>query len=144
VKKHAPDARIWGVTVQEMVKNGVEVIFGAKKDPIFGPVIMFGLGGIYVEAYKDVSFRLAPIRELSAYHMIEEIRASQILKGYRGKPPRDIDALAEGLMRLSQLVVEHPEIEELDINPVIAFEKGKGYKAVDARIVLRKPKTESV
>lgn len=142
VKKHAPDAHIWGVTVQEMIRNGLEVILGAKKDPIFGPVIMFGLGGIYVEAYKDVSFRLAPIRELSAYNMIEEIRAGQILRGYRGKPPRDIDALAEGLMRLSQLVVEHPEIEELDINPVVVFEKGKGYKAVDARIVLRKPKTD--
>jgi acyl-CoA synthetase (NDP forming) len=104
---------------------------------------MFGLGGIYVEAYKDVSFRLAPIRELSAYHMIEEVRASQILKGYRGGKERDIDALAEGLMRLSQLSLEQPYISELDINPVIVFEKGKGFKAVDARIVLREPREKN-
>lgn len=137
VKKHAPEARIWGVSVQEMVKGGVEVIYGIKRDPLFGPVIMFGLGGIYVEAYKDVSFRLAPIRELSAYNMIEDIRAIQILKGYRGEEERDIDAIAEGLMRLSQLSLEQPYISELDANPVIVFEKGKGYKIVDARIVLR-------
>lgn len=137
VRKNAPNARIWGVSVQEMVRNGVEVIFGVKRDPLFGPVIMFGLGGIYVEAYRDVSFRLAPIRELGAYHMIEEIRASQLLKGYRGSKERDIDALAEGLMRLSQLSLEQSNINELDINPVIIFEKGKGFKAVDARIVLR-------
>lgn len=140
VKKNAPDARIWGISVQEMVKNGVEVILGVKRDPLFGPVVMFGLGGIYVEAYKDVSFRLAPIRELSAYHMIEDIRASQLLKGYRGSKERDIDALAEGLMRLSQLSLEQPYISELDVNPVIVFEKGKGFKAVDARIVLRETK----
>lgn len=140
VKKNAPNARIWGVTVQEMVGDGVEAIFGVKRDPLFGPVVMFGLGGIYVEAYKDVSFRLAPIRELSAYHMIEEIRASQIFKGFRGGKPRDIDAMAEGLMRLSQLAVEQPAINELDINPIIVFEKGKGCKAVDARIALRTPK----
>jgi len=143
VKKNAPNAMIWGVTVQEMVRNGVEVIFGVKRDPLFGPVIMFGLGGIYVEAYKDVSFRLAPIRELSAYHMIGEIRASQILKGYRGGKERDIDALAEGLMKLSQLSLEQPYISELDINPVIVFEKGKGFKAVDARIILREPKEKN-
>ncbi|MEN2974669.1 MAG: acetate--CoA ligase alpha subunit [Candidatus Caldarchaeales archaeon] len=137
VRKHAPQARIWGVSVQEMVRDGLEVIFGVKRDPLFGPVVMFGLGGIYVEAYKDVSFRLAPIRELSAYHMIEDIRAKQILKGYRGGEERDIDAVAEGLMRLSQLSLEQQYISELDANPVMVFEKGRGYKVVDARIVLR-------
>ena len=131
-----PDAEVWGVNVQEMVKGGKETIIGMKRDPKFGPLLMFGLGGIYVEAYGDVTFRLAPIRELSAYGMIGSIKASKILSGFRGEDPSDTDALAECLQRLSQLVTDFPEIQELDVNPLTVFEKGRGAKALDARIAI--------
>ena len=129
-----PEADIWGVTLQEMGKPGKEVILGATRDPNFGSLIMFGLGGIYTEALKDVTFRLAPIRQLSAQNMLAQIRGRQILEGIRGEPPADMDALQECLERLSQLVIEFPIIQELDINPLLAYEKGA--VAVDARIIL--------
>ena len=132
-----PDADIWGVTVQQMAKPGREVILGSTRDPKFGPLLMFGLGGIYTEAMKDVTFRLAPLRELSALHMLQEIRAHKILEGVRGEAPVDLKALQECLERLSQLVVEFPVIRELDINPLIAYEDGA--VAVDARIILEEP-----
>jgi acyl-CoA synthetase (NDP forming) len=136
VERTRPDAEIWGVNVQEMVTGGKETIIGMKRDPKFGPLIMFGLGGIYVEAYEDVTFRLAPIRELSAIHMIESIKAAKTLSGFRGEPPSDKEVLADCLLRLSQLATDLPEIQELDVNPLKVFEKGKGAKAVDARIAL--------
>ncbi len=138
VRRRKPEAEIWGVFVQEFVAapGGVETILGLKRDPHFGPLLMFGLGGVYVEVLRDVTFRIAPIRELGAYRMIEGIRAHKLLEGFRGQPPRDVDAIAECLLRLSQLAVELEEIEELDINPLIVFEREKGARVVDARILL--------
>lgn len=137
VKSAKPEANIWGVFVQKMVEGGKETIIGMNRDPHFGALLMFGLGGVYVEALKDVTFRIAPIRELSAQHMIKEIRGYRILEGYRGEKPSDIAAIAESLERLSQLVTDFEEIEELDINPLRVFEKGTGAKVVDARILIR-------
>jgi acetyltransferase len=123
-----------GILAQKMVSEGIEVILGAKRDPSFGPVVLFGLGGIYVEILKESSIRLAPISRFEAEEMISELKASAILKGARGKKPLDIHALVENLLRLSQLVVDFPEIEGIDINPVIVLEQGA--VAVDARISL--------
>jgi acetyltransferase len=136
VKSIKPEAKTWGVFVQKMCEKGKETIIGVNRDPHFGALLMFGLGGIYVEVLKDVTFRLIPIRELSAYHMIKEIRGYKILEGYRGEAPSDIDAIAECLERISQLVMDFEEIKELDINPLIVFEKGKGAKIIDARILI--------
>jgi sulfhydrogenase subunit beta (sulfur reductase) len=122
-----------GVLVQEMAPPGKEVILGMKRDPHFGPIIMFGIGGVYVEALHDVTFRLAPIRELSARDMIRSIRAIGLLEGIRGEPASDTEAIAECLMRLSQMVMEHPEIAEMDINPLVVYPKGA--KIIDARII---------
>jgi len=134
VKAHVPTARLEGVLLQEYVTGGTETIVGIHRDAKFGPLLMFGLGGIYVEAYRDVSFRLAPIRELSADNMISGIRGSKILRGYRGQSPADTRAIAECIQRLSQLSMELPEVAELDVNPLVAFEHG--CKALDARIIL--------
>jgi acetyltransferase len=136
VKTAQPQARIWGVFVQEFVKGGKETILGLKRDPLFGPLLMFGLGGVYVEALRDVTFRIAPIRELGVQRMIRQIRGFKILEGFRGEPPSDIDALAECLARLSQLATEVEEIVELDINPLIVLKKGHGARVVDARILI--------
>jgi acyl-CoA synthetase (NDP forming) len=136
VKSAKPGAEIWGVLIQEMVRNGKETILGMKRDPHFGPLLMFGLGGIYVEVFKDVIFRIAPIRELGARHMIEGIKGLKLLKGFRGEPPSDIDSIAQCLTRLSQLVTEFPEIEEMDINPLIVLPSGSGSRVVDARILI--------
>jgi acyl-CoA synthetase (NDP forming) len=134
VKKHDPKARIAGILVQEMAPPSTEVIVGAIKDPQFGPAIMFGLGGVFVEVLKDVTFRVAPITEDDAYEMISEVKAYPLLKGYRNTPPVDIDAIAKILLNTSRLVTDHMEIKELDLNPVIVYEKGA--KTVDARIIL--------
>jgi acetyl-CoA synthetase (ADP-forming) len=134
VNKHKPSARIVGLLVQEMAPQSTEVIVGATKDPQFGPALMFGLGGIFVEVLKDVTFRIAPISEPDAREMITEVRANPILKGYRGQPPADINAIVEILMNTSRLVMEHQEIKELDLNPIMVYEKGA--KTVDARIIL--------
>ena len=134
VKKHKPDAQIDGILVQEMAPSSTEVIVGAIKDPQFGETLMFGLGGTFVEIMKDVSFRIAPINEDDARQMISEVKASIILRGYRGQPPRDIDAIMKILLDTSRLVMEHPDIKELDLNPVMVYEKGA--KTVDARIIL--------
>jgi len=136
IKKQNPCAVIEGVTVQKMAKSGIEVIVGASKDPQFGPVLMFGLGGVFVEVLKDVSFRIIPINRKDAREMIEEIKGYPLLQGYRGKKPADLPALIEILFKISRLMEENPEIKELDLNPVIAYEKGA--LAVDARIILEK------
>lgn len=125
-----------GVVVQKMVSDGTEVILGAKRDPSFGPVVLFGLGGIYVEALKETSLRVAPINRHDAEEMVSELKASAIFKGVRGKRPLDVKTLVEGLLRLSQLVIDFPEIEGIDINPLIVQEKAA--IAVDARIVVAK------
>jgi acetyl-CoA synthetase (ADP-forming) len=134
VKKHQPKARILGVNVQEMAPPSTEVIVGAMKDPQFGPVIMFGLGGIFVEVLKDVTFRIAPINENDAVEMIYEIKASPLLKRYRGLPPADVEAIVKILLNTSKMVMENQEIKELDLNPIMVYEKGA--KTVDARIIL--------
>jgi len=123
-----------GFLLQKMISNGKEVILGAKRDPSFGPVVLFGLGGIYVEVLKETSLRVAPINRPEAAEMISELKASSILKGVRGERPSDIEAIVEMLLRLSQLMVDFPEIEGIDINPVMALEKGA--IAVDARLLL--------
>ncbi|HET6779747.1 MAG TPA: acetate--CoA ligase family protein, partial [Nitrososphaera sp.] len=135
--KYKSDAKIKGVLVQEMVKSAKETILGASQDPTFGPVIMFGLGGIYVEVLKDVVFRVAPIDEEEAINMVESIKTIKLLKGARGEKPSDLKAIADSLQRLSQLVVDFPEIKEFDINPLLVLEEGKGARVVDARIILR-------
>jgi acetyl-CoA synthetase (ADP-forming) len=134
VKKHKPKAKIVGVLVQEMAPASTEVIVGAIKDPQFGPAIMFGLGGIFVEVLKDVTFRVAPITEDEAREMISEVKAYPLLKGYRNTPPADIEAIVKILLNTSKLVMEHEEIKELDLNPIMVYEKGA--KTVDARIIL--------
>jgi len=134
VRKHKAKARIVGVLIQEMVPSSTEVIVGAIKDPQFGPAIMFGLGGIFVEVLKDVTFRVAPIAEDEAQEMISEVKAYPLLKGYRNTPPVDIDAITKILLSTSRLVMEHQEIKELDLNPIMVYEKGA--KTVDARIIL--------
>jgi acyl-CoA synthetase (NDP forming) len=134
VKKHNPDAKIVGILVQEMAPSGTEVIVGSIKDPQFGPAIMFGLGGVFVEVLKDVTFRIAPITEDEAFEMISEVKAYPLLKGYRNTPPADLKAITKILVNTSRLVTEHPEIRELDLNPIMVYEKGA--KAVDARIIL--------
>jgi len=134
--RYMPDATIWGVQVQEMVMGGKEIIVGMNRDPQFGPLLMFGLGGIYVEVLKDVTFRVAPISSSDAKEMIQEIRSYHLLSGVRGEQASDQDAIAEVLLRISQLVTDFPEIVELDINPLLVCEVGRGAVAVDARLVL--------
>jgi acyl-CoA synthetase (NDP forming) len=134
VKKHKPEAKIKGILVQEMAPSSTEVIVGSTKDPQFGPALMFGLGGIFVEVLKDVTFRIAPITERDAREMITEVKAYPILKGYRNQPPADIDAIVKILLKTSKLVMDHQEIKELDLNPIMVYEKGA--KTVDARIIL--------
>jgi acyl-CoA synthetase (NDP forming) len=134
IKKHKPDAKIVGVLVQEMAPAGTEVIVGSIKDPQFGPAIMFGLGGVFVEVLKDVTFRIAPITDDEAAEMISEVKAYPLLQGYRNTPPADLKAITKILVNTSRLVTEHPEIKELDLNPIMVYEKGA--KAVDARIIL--------
>lgn len=134
VRRYKPSAKILGVVVQEMVPPSTEIIVGAIRDPQFGPTLMFGLGGIFVEIFKDVTFRIAPIREAEAREMITEIKAYPVLKGYRGMPPVDIEAIVQILLNTSKLVMEHLEIKELDLNPIIVYEEGA--KTVDARLIL--------
>jgi acetate---CoA ligase (ADP-forming) subunit beta len=132
--KYKADAKIVGVLVQEMAPQSTEVIVGAIKDPQFGQVVMAGLGGIFVEILKDVNFRVAPITAEDAKEMITQLKAYPLLVGYRNTSPTDIDALAQILCNTSRLVMEHPEIKELDLNPTMAYPKGA--TVVDARIIL--------
>ncbi len=137
-RRHNPDADIWGVLVQQMIVGGKEVIIGMSRDPQFGPMLMFGLGGIYVEVMKDVVFRIAPIDRLEAREMVESIRSYPLLKGVRGEPPADVDAVVETILRVSQLVTDFPEIVEMDVNPLIVHEAGQGATVLDARMILAK------
>ena len=139
VRRRMPEAELRGALIQEMVRGGREVILGMIRDPQFGPMLMFGLGGIYVEALKDVAFRIAPITRTEAKTMIGEIRARALLRGVRGEPPADIEAIEEGLLRVSQLATDFPEIMEIDVNPLSVFARGQGAIAIDARLVLAPP-----
>ncbi|HGE70800.1 TPA: CoA-binding protein [Candidatus Poribacteria bacterium] len=133
-RRFMPSALILGVTINQMVPRGKEVIVGMAKDPDFGPMLMFGLGGIYVEVLKDVSFRIAPIDRREATAMINEIRSFPLLRGVRGEEPTDIQSIVTAIVRLSQLVTDFPEIIEMDINPLMVMPVGKGAIAVDCRI----------
>ena len=133
--KYMPNADIWGCTVQEMVAKGKEVIIGMSRDPQFGPLLLFGLGGIYVEVLQDVTFRVAPISRQEASEMITEIRSFPLLRGVRGERPSDIEATADALLRISQMVSDFPEIVELDVNPLVIHEHGA--VAVDMRIIIK-------
>lgn len=134
--RYVPGAEIWGCQVQQMVTGGREVLLGMNRDPQFGPLVAFGLGGIYVEALKDVAFRVAPFSRQEADEMIREIRSYALLEGVRGEPPADHEAMVDALLRISRLVTDFPEIVELDINPLMVFEEGKGAMAIDMRLIL--------
>jgi len=135
VRKNQPEAKITGFLAQKMLpKGGVEVIVGGIRDPVFDATVMFGLGGIFVEIFRDVSFRIAPITEKEALEMIDEIKSRKLLEGYRGDTPKDKRAIAEIIVKAGNLLFENKEIKEMDINPVIAYEKGA--YAVDARFIL--------
>ena len=136
VLKSNPRAVIKGIYVQKMIADGEEVILGVKRDPSFGPVIMFGLGGLFVEVFKDVSFRIAPIGPISAGIMIRDIKSYRMLAGIRGKKPRDIKSIEDCIQRLSALAVDCPQIQELDVNPLIVNDEGRGCYVADARILL--------
>ena len=134
--RYVPGARIWGCLVQQMVPGGREVLVGMSRDPQFGPLVGFGLGGIYVEALKDIAFRIAPFGRQEAEEMMREIRSYPLLEGVRGEPPADHEAMVDALLRVSQLVTDFPEIVELDINPLMVFDEGHGAIAIDMRLVL--------
>jgi len=123
-----------GVLVQQMLSKGVEVMIGVTEDPLFGPLIAFGLGGIHVEILADVRFRVTPLTDRDAQEMVREIRGYRLLEGYRGHAPADINAIEEVLLRISRLVEDVPEVRELDLNPVFALAPGQGCSVVDARI----------
>jgi acetyltransferase len=137
IQLRQPEARILGVMVQEMIPQGREVILGITRDIQFGPMIMFGLGGIYVEVLKDVAFRIAPLSVESADAMIREIRSFPLLRGVRGEAPADIKGIRDALLRLSQMAVDFPEIIEADVNPLLVCPEGQGAVAVDARITIQ-------
>jgi acetate---CoA ligase (ADP-forming) len=139
VEAAIPGAKIDSILVEEMAAKGVEVILGSSRNPGFGPLMMFGLGGTLVEVLKDVTFRLAPMWKVSAEKMVREIRAFQVLDGFRGTPKADVDSIVDTMLRLSALVCNHPEVVELDINPLIVHPVGKGSSVADSRVMLRKP-----
>lgn len=134
IRTRMPEARVWGLTVQHQVPDGREVIIGVNRDPQFGPLLMFGLGGIYVEVLKDVTFRLCPVTREEAHRMIAEIRGFGLLRGARGQRPADLEAVVDVIVRVSALAMDFPEIVELDINPLIVADKGGGAVAADVRI----------
>ncbi len=138
VNKFIPHARIYGAMVYHMIPRGREMIIGMSQDVQFGPLLMFGLGGIYVNFLKDVSFRLAPLTDHEATEMMEDTKAYTLLKGIRGEDPSDISALKDMILRVSQLVSDFPEIVEMDINPVIVYKAGEGAYALDVKITLSK------
>ncbi len=134
VKQMYPKAKIQGVAVQKMARPGVEVIIGMSKDAQFGPVLMFGLGGVLVEILKDVSFRIVPLTKRDAREMIREIKGYPLLEGYRGQEPVDVANLEELILKVSSFVEQTPEVKELDLNPIFAYKDGA--IAVDARVIL--------
>jgi acetyltransferase len=140
IGRKKPDADIRGVFLEKMVAGGREVILGMKKDAQFGPLLMFGLGGIFVEVLKDVTFSLAPVTQEEALQMIERTKSYKLLRGSRGEEPVDIGAIVENIQRLSQLVTDFPEIEEIDLNPLMVGHEGDGAFVVDARIVISREK----
>jgi acyl-CoA synthetase (NDP forming) len=137
IRQAFPQIQPDGVLVQPMVTGGRELILGGRQDPQFGPVVLVGLGGVFVEIFEEAVVRVAPITRKDALEMIESLRGAQILKGTRGGKPADLEALVEALLRLSQLLVDFPEIKELDINPLRLFHEHEGCRALDARMILQ-------
>jgi acyl-CoA synthetase (NDP forming) len=133
-KKASPGANVHGVSVQPMAKEGLEIIVGMTKDPQFGPVLMFGLGGVLVEVLKDVAFRIVPLTRRDATQMIHEIKGYPLLEGYRGQEPANVPMIEDTILKVSGFVEQHPEIKELDLNPIFCY--SDGLVAVDARVVL--------
>ena len=136
IKAAFPNAKIDGVSVQAMARQGVEVIIGMSKDAQFGPVLMFGLGGVLVEILKDVAFRIVPLVKRDAKEMIREIKGFPLLQGYRGSEPVDVENLENILLKVSEFIEKTPDIKELDLNPIFAYKDGA--VAVDARVILEK------
>jgi acetyltransferase len=144
LKRYDPKAEVVGVLIQEMLGGGTEVIVGTTRDPQFGPVVLFGLGGIFVEVLKDVSLRVLPITKFDAEEMVKEIKGYKVLEGFRGKPRADIQAIVDILLKISKLATEmEGTVSELDLNPVIVFPEGRGAKVVDARLVVSKGVVEA-
>ena len=132
-----PEAHLEGVLIEAMAPKGQEVIVGMRRDPNFGPLMMFGLGGIYVELFEDVAFRVAPLARQDAADMIHQTRAGRLLTGFRGMPVADVDAVVDAILRLSKLALDFPQIEEIEINPLLVLPKGKGALALDGRVILQ-------
>jgi acetyltransferase len=137
LEKLGRENEMTGVTVQQMMSGGIETIVGVTQDPSFGPLMMFGSGGVYAELIKDVTMKLHPITDLDTIEMINSLKMSKLFQGYRGSPPSDVNALQGLLLRVSAMVEDIPEIAELDLNPVNVMPKGKGYRVIDARIMLK-------
>jgi acetyltransferase len=138
-KAHNPKARIEGVEIAEQVERGVEIIVGGRRDPSFGPTVMFGLGGIYVEVLKDVAFRALPLSAGEARRMIRDIRTYPLLLGVRGEPAKDMDAILDTILRVGALLDGFDDIADVEINPLMVYEQGRGGRAVDVRILLGAP-----
>jgi acetyltransferase len=144
-QRYLPEARLWGCLIQDMVPpGGLEVLVGMNRDPQFGPLVTFGLGGIYVEMLKDVTFRIAPFSSQEAEAMLGEIRTRALLDGVRGQPSADKAAIVDALLRVGQLVQDFPEIVELDINPLVVYPQGQGATAIDMRLALTKEPAKGV
>ncbi len=138
VGEKIPSARLEGALVEAMAPKGQEVIVGMRRDLNFGPLMMFGLGGVYVELFSDVSFRVAPVSRALAEEMIHQTRAGRLLTGFRGAAPADLPAVVEIILRLSQLALDFPEIDEVEINPLLVLPKGRGAVALDCRAILKR------
>ncbi len=136
VSSRLPEARLQGVLVEAMAPKGQEVIVGMRRDPNFGPLLMFGLGGIYVELFGDVAFRVAPLTRSDALSMIQQTKAGRLLGGFRGQPEADLEAVVDAILRLSRLALDFTQIEEVEINPLLVFPKGQGALALDCRAIL--------
>jgi acetyltransferase len=136
IQAKRPEAKLEGALVEEMAPPGSEVIVGMRRDPNFGPLVMFGMGGIYVELFKDVSFRIAPFDRAQAHQMVAETKAGTLLSGYRGQEKADLDAIVDTILKLSQLALDFPQIKEIEINPLSVGPEGQGAIALDGRVIL--------
>ncbi|UTB34085.1 MAG: acetate--CoA ligase family protein [Methanobacterium sp. ERen5] len=137
IPKLEPEAVLEGVQLQKMLSGGKEVIIGMIQDPTFGPTLMFGLGGTYVEILKDVKFAIAPVNEMEAHNMIKGVKSYKLLEGARGENAADIASITDTILKISQLVTDFPEISEFEINPLMVFDEGEGALAVDMRLILK-------
>ncbi|MEM2047751.1 MAG: acetate--CoA ligase family protein, partial [Candidatus Jordarchaeales archaeon] len=136
VHKYVPQARVYGVYVQRMIEQGKEFIVGMTRDLTWGPMLAFGLGGIYVNLVEDVSFRIVPVTRSEAFQMVTETKAYRLIQGFRGEPPLDLEAILDVILRISQLSMDFPEINEIDVNPLFAYPKG--CVALDVKITIKK------